>query len=174
MIIGACDHHDDHHDHAGRAGAEASHYDTPNSRSKILVFSDPTLGKYYATTYEKNGFWATQPLSKILVREILLCEPGVLCVCYILYWIMLYYVIVCYICYMISYHRCVLYQIIRIILYDMRALLFYLSLSKEYREYRITFGRFMPTVCLVLHDDKSSRDVCLFVGTCVFMLVVYI
>ena len=25
----------------------------------------------------KKGFWATQPLGKILVREILLCEPGV-------------------------------------------------------------------------------------------------
>ena len=49
---------------------------TPNSRSKILVFSDPTLGKYYATTYETKSFWATQPLAKILVREILLCEPG--------------------------------------------------------------------------------------------------
>ena len=53
----------------------------PNSHSKILVFSDPTLGKYYATTYEQKGFWATQPLAKILVREILLCEPGVILSC---------------------------------------------------------------------------------------------
>ena len=38
---------------------------TPDSRYKILVFLDPTLGKSYATTYKAKDSWATQPLAKI-------------------------------------------------------------------------------------------------------------
>ena len=54
-------------------------YRSTTSRSKILVFLDPTLGKYYATTYKRKVSGQPQPLAKILVREILLCEPGVPC-----------------------------------------------------------------------------------------------
>ena len=50
---------------------------TPDSHSKIQVFSDPTLGKSYAMTYQQKGFWATQPLQQILAAEFLVCELGV-------------------------------------------------------------------------------------------------
>ena len=57
---------------------------TPNPHHKILVFPDPTLGKYrkilaHPSKYLSNIFvWATQPLANILVAEILVCELGVL------------------------------------------------------------------------------------------------
>ena len=79
---------------SGRAGLN-----TPNSHSKIQVFSDPTLGKYYAITYQQKGFWATQPLEQILVAELLVCELGV---CYGMVW----YGMVCdvMLCNIVSYH----------------------------------------------------------------------
>ena len=42
-------------------------FSTPNSRYKILVFLDPTLGKYYATTYKTKGFLGNPTLGENIV-----------------------------------------------------------------------------------------------------------
>ena len=45
---------------------------------KIWTGGKRTLGKSCAITYHQKGFWATQPLDKILDSELLLCELGVI------------------------------------------------------------------------------------------------
>ena len=44
---------------------------------RFWYFRTQPSERYYATTYKNKGLWATQPLDKILVAEILVCELGV-------------------------------------------------------------------------------------------------
>ena len=44
---------------------------------RIWSFRTQPLESLTPLRMQTNGFWATQPLAKILVREILLCGPGV-------------------------------------------------------------------------------------------------